>query len=173
MRRSPVLRSSWLLLLLLFPLAAGGASAQEAVPPVTARNAFYVELLGNGLIYSMNYDRLFTDQLSGRVGLMFLGGTDDEGGSAVVTATPLMVNYLFGRGNSHFEAGAGLLVISGAVDEIPGEEDQSFSGAIGTGTLGYRYQRPAGGFVFRVGLTPFFSTQAFGPWFGMSFGYGF
>jgi hypothetical protein len=173
MRRPLSVRSFWILLLLLLPLTAGGATAQEAVPPVTARNAFYVELLGNGLIYSMNYDRLFTDQLSGRVGLMFLGAADDEGGSAAVAATPLMVNYLFGRGNSHFEAGAGLLVISGAVDEVPGEEDEAFSGAIGTGTLGYRYQRPGGGFVFRVGLTPFFSTQAFGPWFGISFGYGF
>jgi hypothetical protein len=25
---------------------------------------------------------------------------------------------------------------------------------IGTGTLGYRYQPPQGGFVFRVGITP-------------------
>lgn len=172
MRRPPVFRSFWILLLLLLPLTAGDATAQEAAPPVTARNAFYVELLGNGLFYSMNYDRLFTDQVSGRVGLMFLGAASDEG-SAAVTATPLMVNYLFGRGNSHFEAGVGILVVSGAVDDVPGEEDQSFSGAIGTGTLGYRYQRPGGGFVFRVGLTPFFSTQAFGPWFGISFGYGF
>jgi hypothetical protein len=30
---------------------------------------------------------------------------------------------------------------------------------------------PAGGFVFRAGVTPIFSLNGIAPWFGISFGY--
>jgi hypothetical protein len=161
-------------------LAAFGATAphayaqqiptEETAP--TARNAFYIELLGNGLLYSVNYDRLFADQISGRVGLMVIGAANDSSAAAVIAA-PIMANYLFGRGNSHFEAGIGVTVMTGAVENVEGIEDEGFSGAVGTATLGYRYQRPGGGFVFRAGLTPFFGGGGILPWFGLSFGYGF
>lgn len=152
-------------------IAAPAASAQETASPVTARNAFYVELLGNGILYSLNYDRMITPKVSARVGVAALAAADDST-SAGVVAAPIMVNYLFGEGNSHFETGVGLMLASGAVDEVGDEEDDAFSGAVGTATLGYRYQRPGGGFVFRAGLTPFFSTDGILPWFGVSFGYG-
>ena len=62
---------------------------------------------------------------------------------------------------------------------------------LGTATVGYRYQRADGGFIFRAGFTPFFGifsgekefvpyvpTQyednfSFVPWAGFSLGYGF
>ena len=152
-------------------LASPAAYAQDAARPVTARNAAYVELLGNGLLYSMNYDRMITPRVSARVGIMGLGAATDSA-SAGIIAAPVMVNYLFGEGNSHLETGIGLMLASGSVDDVEGFEDESFSGAVGTATLGYRYQRPAGGFVFRAGLTPFFGTDGIAPWFGISFGYG-
>ena len=162
-------------LLAAFSVVAPGADAQqiptEETAP-TARNAFYIELLGNGLLYSVNYDRLFADQISGRVGLMVIGAANDSSAAAVIAA-PIMANYLFGRGNSHFEAGVGITLMTGAVENVEEIEDEGFSGAVGTATLGYRYQRPDGGFIFRAGLTPFFGRGGIVPWFGLSFGYGF
>lgn len=149
--------------------AAPTLAAQQAV---TAPNAVYVELLGNGLLYTLNYDRLFTPHVSGRVGLMLLAAGNGESAAGVL-ATPLMVNYLVGEGNSHFEAGAGILLINGAVDNVGTAEDEGFSGSVGTATLGYRYQRPGGGFIFRIGVTPFFGLSGGAPWAGISFGYGF
>ena len=147
--------------------------AQESpAPAVTAPNAVYVELLGNGLLYSVNYDRLVAPHVSARVGVAALAAADG-GSSAAVVAAPLMVNYLFGKGSSRFETGVGILLASGSVENVEGAEDDSFSGAVGTATLGYRYQRPGGGFFFRTGLTPFFGTGGIAPWFGISFGYGF
>jgi hypothetical protein len=158
-----------------FGAAVPAASAQqiptEEIAP-TARNAFYVELLGNGLLYSLNYDRLFADQISGRVGIMLIGAANDTSAAGVIAA-PILANYLFGRGNSHFEAGIGITLMSGAVENVEEIEEEGFSGAVGTATLGYRYQRPGGGFVFRAGLTPFFGGGGILPWFGLSFGYGF
>jgi hypothetical protein len=40
-----------------------------------------------------------------------------------------------------------------------------------TGLIGYRYQKPARGFVFRAGVTPFFYDADFAPFAGISFGY--
>jgi hypothetical protein len=159
-----------LVLLLALLLVPGAARAQA--PARTARNAFYLELGGNAILYSLNYDRLFTDRVSGRVGVMFFGAADKDS-SAGVVATPIMASYLWGEGNSRFETGAGLLLVSGGIDNVEGYEDEGFGGAAGTATLGYRYQRPAGGFVFRAGVTPVFSLDGIAPWFGISFGYSF
>ena len=150
---------------------AGSAAAQSPAPPA-APNAVYVELLGNGGIYSLNYDRLLTSKVAARVGFMGLAAAD-ETGSAGVVAAPVMVSYLFGEGNSHFETGVGVMLAAGGVVNVEGFENESFSGAVGTATLGYRYQRHGGGFVFRAGLTPLFDTSGIAPWFGLSFGYGF
>jgi hypothetical protein len=174
-------RTAALALALAAALTARAASAQDAAPsPITARNAFYVELLGNGLIYSVNYDRRLTGHVAGRVGVSFATAEDSEGDRATIGLAPVMGSYLFGEGNSHFEAGLGMLLATASVDEIdPGGGEDPFVGGdggstvFGTGVLGYRYQRPGGGFVFRAGLTPIFTTSDFVPWFGVSFGYAF
>ena len=157
--------------LLALAASAGSAAAQDRVMP-SAPNAVYVELLGNGLLYSLNYDRLLTPNIAARVGVTGLAAASDSA-AAGVFGTPLMVSYLFGRGNSHLETGVGVLLVAGGVENVEGFEDESFSGAIGTATIGYRYQRPGGGFVFRAGVTPFFNTNGIGPWVGLSLGYGF
>lgn len=159
-----------LVLLLALVLAPGAARAQEAAP--IARNAYYLEVGGNALIYSINYERFFSDRLAGRVGGMFFGASGEDS-SAGVVAAPIMASYLWGEGNSRFETGVGILLVSGGIQNVEGYEDEDFSGTVGTGTLGYRWQRPQGGFVFRAGLTPVFSLDGIGPWFGASFGYAF
>lgn len=153
-------------------LAWTGSAEAQSRPLPAAPNAVYLELLGNGLFYSLNYDRLLTPNVAARVGLSGFGAATDSA-SAGVIATPLMVSYLFGQGNSHFETGVGLLLAAGGVENVEGFEDESFNGAIGTATIGYRYQRPGGGFVFRAGVTPMFDTSGIAPWFGLSLGYGF
>ena len=159
-------------LFVLLLLAVAGAARAQGAPAPTARNAYYLEVGGNALVYSINYDRVFTDRMSGRVGVMFFGAADEEG-SAGVLAAPVMANYLFGEGSGRFEAGAGILLVSGGIENVEGYEDEDFSGTVGTATLGYRFQRPGGGFVFRAGLTPVFNLNGVGPWFGLSFGYAF
>ena len=151
--------------------SAGSAAAQGRALPA-APNAMYVELLGNGGLYSLNYDRLLTPRVAARVGFMGLGAATDSVSGGVIAA-PLMVSYLFGEGNSHLETGVGVMLAAGAIDDVADFEDESFSGAIGTATIGYRYQRPGGGFVFRVGVTPLFDTTGIAPWIGLSLGYGF
>ena len=157
-------------LIALAATAGSGAAQDRALP--AAPNAVYLELGGNGLLYSLNYDRLLTPRVAARVGFMGLGAATDSVSGGVIAA-PLMVSYLFGEGNSHFETGLGVMLAAGAIDEVGELEDEGFSGAIGTATVGYRYQRPGGGFVFRAGVTPLFDTSGIAPWVGISLGYGF
>lgn len=139
--------------------------AQTAAPP--ARDAVYLELLGNGVLYTVNYDRRFTDDLTGRVGLGVFGGV----------AVPVMANYLLGEGRGRLELGAGVVLIGASDVDIgevdPGEEEQDLDWLAGTATVGYRYQPASGGFVFRIGLTPLFSLHGGVPWLGVSFGRAF
>jgi hypothetical protein len=136
-----------------------------------SRNAAYGELLGNGLLFSANYERRFTDVVAGRIGFAYVTTEDDDGDEDQAVAVPLMVNYINRPlSNHHFEAGLGTVVVAGNGSGWASDLDENFSGAVGTATIGYRYQKPSGGFVFRAGLTPMFDSGTIAPWFGISFG---
>jgi hypothetical protein len=106
-----------------------------------------VEILGNGLFYSLNYERHLRGEWWLRLGYEQFTESDEAclGGTRQrkVTMLPVMLNWIQGAGNHHLEAGVGILPSVGA-------------GLGATATLGYRYQRPGGGLLFRVGLTPLY-----------------
>jgi hypothetical protein len=153
-------------------LAAQSVSDKSSIDQPTAKNAFYVELGGNGIFYSVNFDRLLTPRVAARAGLMFMRAEDEVSNSVEVAVAPVVVSYLFGEGSSHFEAGLGVGLATASIDDVDfgGDSDR---GVYGTGVLGYRYQPKTGGVVFRAGLTPLFTTNDFTPWIGLSFGYAF
>lgn len=163
-------RTALALTLSLF--AAGTVSAQEPAPaPDLAKNTFFVELLGNAAIYSLNYERFFTPQLGIRVGAMYIQA-EDEGDEISVGLFPIMATYLFGEGNSHFETGLGIGIGTAGIETTNLGEDWD-SEVYGTATLGYRYQKPTGGVIFRAGFTPAFAGGNLIPWVGASVGYAF
>ncbi len=124
-----------------------------------AKNGVYVELLGNGMIYSVNYERFLNEKISIRAG----GGTLSVNGiflllplSINMTTFPILGNYFYGAGNSKLELGAGVVLGSAKVVSIFDRERERRKTIFElTAFTGYRYQRPDGGFLFRVGLTPF------------------
>lgn len=145
-RRSLPLGSPFALGLLLLGLAVAPAAAQDETEtsqeePV-AKNAVYVEMRGIGL-GSVNYERMLTSYLSLRVG-------------TTGYAFPVMVNLLAGGGAHRFEAGAGAVLAFDLQSHTPV--------AGGLGTIGYRYQPPAGGPVFRVAMPVLVGEQ--GVWVG-------
>ena len=161
-----------LLMTLLLVLVTAAASAQQ--PP---RNAAYLEIGGNGVLPTVNYERRFTDHWAGRIGFSVITSQEaDEEDDDVTYAFPVMANFIsHPASNHHFEAGGGLLFVVGDEQEFaPGgdDEDEQISNVALTALAGYRYQRPGRGFVFRAGLTPFFVDGDFAPFAGISFGYG-
>lgn len=148
-----------------------------AQPLHSAGNTIYAELLGPGLLYSLNYDRMLTESLSGRVGFSVFSvdaETSDPGQSKKVgvTTIPATLNYLIGKGSHKLELSGGLVFIT-ASRKFNGVSKIESSGALGTAGLGYRYHPVNGGFNFRLGFSPFFDKDVFVPWAGMSLGYSF
>lgn len=167
-------------------LAISTCAAAQSEAPAKYNKAIFVELLGNGLGVTANYDMRLTkgrqDGLGFRAGVGGLGlGTADSDGTSTTSSLvtfPLSLNYLVGQRRSAFEAGVGLTPVyaSMAVQKTnnPGVTEADGWGTTGFVNLGYRYQPLNNGFVFRFDWTPAFNSAGFSPaWFGMSIGYGF
>ena len=139
-----------------------------------AANSLHFELLGNGLIYSLNYERAIAEGFSGRIGIGYLkvNGTEGSDESVSLMTVPIMANYILGSKSSHLELGIGVCIISLAED-IKETLGVSGSATLGTATFGYRYQREDGGIIFRIGITPFFGSIGFQLSGGLGFGYAF
>lgn len=148
-----------------------------------AANTIHFELLGNGILYSINYDRLFTHNFSGRVGWMYVAGeatSEDPTAPKVdfsMNLIPITGSYLAGPGNHRLEVGGGPVLAYLSADVDDGVQGVSASGLASiVGILGYRYQPMDGGFNFRVAFTPHFpigGDESFLPWGGLSLGYTF
>jgi len=109
-----------------------------------ARDAVYVEFVGQSHGITVNLEhKLFDTQphnMSLRAGI---------GGFLFWLSTPVSVSYLFG-GDHKLEIGTGWLYMS----------SNMFDGFINryvTGFAGYRYENARSGFLFRAGVTPFYS----------------
>lgn len=159
-----------LLIAARFPLAA-----QENHIPYS-QNAIYIEGLGPGLLYSVNYDRRITPNISVRLGftywsleLPFILTVQ----RISLTAFPLMVNFLTGEGEGHLELGIGPMpsFTSSHSEDIFGSTSQSSGkSVVGIATLGYRFQPREAGLFFRISFTPLFTFKKFVPWVGISVG---
>ncbi|MFT3924374.1 MAG: hypothetical protein QM778_17690 [Myxococcales bacterium] len=159
-----------------------------------APNSVYIEGLGSGLFYSVNYERRVIDDLGVRAGLSYMSiSSSASTGSATATASstyltvPLTVSYLGVRGRrSGLEVGGGLTLAYSSGSASTGVSSASGSGMTPFGTLmvGYRlHPVDHAGFQFRVGVMALAAKglsfdpdpNKFGvlPWFYMSCGAGF
>ena len=156
-------------------VAAAPAYAQEVVPPARD-NAVYVELLGNGGLYSVNYERALTPALRVRVGAG--AWTAKLWGHAGGADADVPDDAADGSRRRRSPPGGRHRCPAG----IP--QSRTRCRRIGRvrvliGLIGYRYQPPLRRFVFRAGFTPFYGfgdssvawpEEGFLPSLGFSFG---
>ena len=130
-----------------------------------AKSVFFVELLGNGLLFSANFDTRVVNNFGIRVGAGYVGATESNGGG--ILTVPVMGNVLLGKNGSYFEVGAGATYVSGT-----GSLFDIGSSVVGTLSFMYRKQPVDGGFMWKIGLTPFIASGVFIPyWGGVGIGY--
>lgn len=139
-------------------------------PPTKNAQQVYGEFLGNGLLFTANYDFRFGQRQKGlgmRLGIGFFGGSD--GG---IITIPVAINNLSGRAPNYLEIGLGA-TYAGLTDS----DDYIFSGASSVlivPSIGYRYQPRGKGFTGRIAFTPLVSTGGgFFTYGGLSAGYKF
>lgn len=103
---------------------------------------------------SISYDRsLFSTQnktdYRAKLSIGFMGALGDT-----YSYQSLAAGLLTGKRNSHFELFGGAALYQYTPVKLPGgilPEDSSI-GIFPVGNIGYRYQKPDGGFIFRAGV---------------------
>ena len=161
---------------LAIEVAPSRLAAQEP-----GHNVFYVELLGSGGPWSVNFER-GAGAARLRAGFASWSSADPLGaGTRSYTTLPLTVSHVRGKGNHHLESGGGItLGTSRFSSSFGGSEGSKFVTL--TWLFGYRYQKPGTGFVFRALFTPMYGLgdeetaypdPGFFPSIGLSFGAAF
>jgi hypothetical protein len=152
------------------------AQVNAKILPV-ARNAVYFELLGNGGLFSFNFERMLTDHVAVRAGYARWNLDSAPLDTGQYQTVPMTVSYLCGGGERKLELGGGVTIGKGQSSD----SSDNFSFSSLTAILGYRSQPAAGGYLFRAGLTPFYTLndgetypgEGFTFSAGVSFGYRF
>jgi hypothetical protein len=135
-------------------LAATASFAQQPTGKSVQRNTFFLELGGNAMYYSLNYDRILLSRdkwkLSGRVGAMYQPLFQVSNRQMV--GVPLEISYLRGRNKHFLEIGLG---VTATYDTYPLSDMRIRDLAMmGVARVGYRHQKPEGGLFYKVGFTP-------------------
>jgi hypothetical protein len=160
-------------------------------PQNSYRNSVFLEALGPGYIYSINYERFVGDNLSLRAGFTSLTNSKyawlfDEKDIGSYTTFSFMLNYLLGAlqiGESHFqfEVGAGLAYVKFENNTFYGplfnpsapNLASSSEGSVMIGSIGLRHQFMNSRIQQRISLTPLIGPNGKKLFFGCSIGYLF
>jgi hypothetical protein len=165
------------------------SSAQTEPRTFTAKKAVYLEVGGGSGFYAINYSKIFHQKgmlkLSTSVGFSIWPNTNIDSKTSWLPALPLEISALYGKSNHHLELGMGFTSYLNTSFDFDSETFETIKKVVFDAFIplrvGYRYQKPEGGFFFRVGYTPFFNVPVggredwnFDPRFaGISFGKSF
>lgn len=146
--------------------------AQKAsVDPELKRNSLFIEFGGQGKYTSLNIDRLFRIDKKVKSSFRFgLISNPFDRKNKFVFGVPISYNFIFGQKNHHLELGLGLTALYRSQKNITfydktynqfGEQkintlygsQESFSVTLHP-KIGYRYQKPTGGFFFQANISP-------------------
>lgn len=178
-----------LFLVLIFVLTISFVSRTQTEPGTfTAKNSVYLELAGNAGRYAFNYGRIIHQKgklkLNASAGFSMWPKKFDSK-TIWLPTVPIEVSAFYGKSNHHLELGMGVtsyLTRSLAFDSETFENiDKVVFDAVIPVRIGYRFQKPEGGFFFRLGYTPVINLptggrgeSSFDPyWAGISFGKSF
>jgi hypothetical protein len=168
------MKKDYTLLLMLFIICIfKKVQAQQTVDSGTGRaQNVFIELGGQGLLVTANYDTRFSNKrngIGGRVGIGYIASGGDH-----LTTIPICLNYLLGKGRNFFEVGLGVTYVAASGNDSSILFDENTSNVVGTMSFSYRLQPISSGFSFRAGITPIFNGDFFFPYYaGLSLGYTF
>ncbi len=154
---------------------------RPVVPERKAKNVVFAEALGNGLFYSINYERIidrWNIGLRGGVSYFTYGVSSyGKSGNLTIVTFPIVASYYVGTPKHKLQLGlGGTILYTGVSSDSTGakfESERSGAGISATAVIGYRYLPPDGGFTFGVGFTPLLRPGLFLPWGGAEAGYSF
>ncbi len=148
----------------------------DAQDSTKVKNAVYLDLGGIGGFGSLNYSRHFyviqKFDFNGHVGISSTKFKDFKTNFNPQIIIPFGIHATFG--NKHYaEIGLSSAYVS-SVKANDTYEAERFSTINGGASIGYKYMKKTGGFLFRAYYSPLFERfQGITHWGGLSFGYAF
>lgn len=162
----------------------------------TKKNSAFVELGGNGVAYSVNYDRIIPIstklKLAPRVGFEYIPRNKENFQIYGNWSFPLEVNILYGKkedSKNFLETGFGLSLfnlVEGYKQDANGKvlDTDVKMAKVTVLRLGFRHQKPSGGLMYRAGILARLTQHEFSKtrvgddlfyklWPGFSVGYSF
>ncbi len=126
-------------------------------------NTVFGEVLGNGIVLSLNYERYLSRDFGLRLGIGSLFGSG--------RTVPLMFNYYRGK-RYRLELGLGAVYLPLWKEDGPFGKEGSF---LWSSTIGLKFEPVEGGIMIRLSLTPFYdpSQHSMHFWGGFSVGVAF
>jgi hypothetical protein len=148
-------------IIILVLVLHNSSSAQEH-----KTNNIFLEIGGNSLNISVNYDRIIFDNWAIRAGagMLFFGSPNN-------TVFPVLINRRFYIKQNYIEAGIGLTYCTAQFD-LGRYGVHASKNRLLTGLVGYCFQ-VGSNFNWRVSFTPFFYDKKVYPFAGLSLGYSF
>lgn len=142
-----------IIVVLLFTVFSLKVSGQELAKSIRSsfnnKNSLQFELFGHGLVYSLGYERILFNgdrfKTTGQVGFSYFPKSTD----IRTIWIPIAINGLVSFTQHHIEFGLGHVF----AHDSEWEPFASFR-------VGYRYQKPDGRLLFRVGFTPFIEYKS-------------
>lgn len=141
-----------ILLLAILTKTVCSQKTDSLKPNFIYKNSAQVGLGGHGVFYSLDYERVLLNgpktKTTGQIGLSYYPPAI----GIIALWIPVIINELISFNKHHIELGLGYVITKDAIQEtstVSGEWDGFFAGR-----LGYRYQKPDGRLLIRVGFTP-------------------
>lgn len=164
-----------ILIIATITLSTFGQKATIPTLSFKTNNSIQFELFGHGLFYSFNYERILVNgqkfKTTGQAGIAYYPPKT----GIIDIWIPVGINELYSFNSHHLEFGLGYVFINEATRTDDYKEiSREWNGFL-SGRIGYRYQKPDGRFIFRVGFTPLFEYEfiEFHPLGGLTVGYSF
>jgi hypothetical protein len=159
------------LILCIIPLVLSyPAISQESFKNINnetiAVNSIYLELFGNGLLYSVNYDRIIPTSnrrmMALRLGFAYFPKSESMNNSNNAISIPFEVIFLKELKKHYLEFGMGITLA------LQNNDYQGYYKLVFlVPRFGYRYQHPDGEILLRFGFTPIIPLLVFDPIFGI------
>jgi hypothetical protein len=151
-------------IIILALLIAGSAFSDPVYSQEQKKNHVFGEIGGQGILFSLNYERILIGQTSARIGVSYFMLKLGDDPADRYFFLPVLINQAFGSGRHKLETGLGSVIQIVKV----GEHKKGISP---TANLGYRYVSETG-LVFRIVFTPVYLSweKRFMPMGGLSVG---
>jgi len=145
----------------------------------------FLELGGNGLGFSLNFDSRFKKSENGfgfRAGIGLVPAVNSNAdilypSTPSILTIPFAINHLAGNAPHYFESGLGITYghVSGSISsEFWGyNEDVTGSAVVFMPSVGYRFAKTGKAFQGRIIISPLIGSGGASFWAGLSVGYKF